>query len=73
MQSFTNERIASRLQFDLCQQKFRELLTLIKGKLSAPAAKEVLEAVEEFPGPLDKMKDDSRIKQKVNSMIKIIG
>jgi len=71
--SFSNEHIASRLQFDLCQHKFRELLTLIKGKLSAPAAKEVLEAIEEFPGPLDKMKNDSRIKQKVKSMIKIIG
>ncbi len=71
--SFTNENIASRLQFDLCRQKFRELLTLIKGKLSAPAAKVVLKAIEEFPGPLDKMKDDSTIKQKVTSMIKIMG
>lgn len=36
MLSFNVERIASRLQFSLCQQKYKELIELIKGKLSSP-------------------------------------
>lgn len=71
--SFTNELIASRLQFKLCQQKFMELLNLIKGKISAPAIKELVEAIEWFSGPFDKMKEDSRIRQKINSMRTILN
>jgi hypothetical protein len=46
---------------------------LIKGKISSPAALEVLEAVENFGGPFDKMRNDSRMKQKIRSMRAIIG
>jgi len=73
MLSFTVERIASRLQFPLCQQKFRELIELVKGKISSPAALEVLESIQTYNGPLDKMGSDSRMKQKVQSMNAIIG
>ena len=48
------------------------MLKLLKGKISAPAIKELIEAIENFSGPLDKMKDDSRIKQKVKSMRAIL-
>ncbi|EFK06495.1 conserved hypothetical protein [delta proteobacterium NaphS2] len=71
--SFNVERIASRLQFPLCQEKYRQLITLIKGKISSPAALEVLEAIEGFGGPFDKMRNDSRMKQKIRSMRAIIG
>lgn len=71
--SFTNELIASRLQFKLCQQKFMELLNLIKGKISASAIKELVEAIEGFPGPLDKIKEDFRIKQKIDNMCTILN
>lgn len=71
--SFANELIASRLQFELCQQKFMELLNLIKGKISASAIKELVEAIEGFPGPLDKIKEDSRIKQKIDNMWTILN
>lgn len=73
MLSFTVEHIASRLQFSLCQQKYRELLDLIKGKISSPAALEVLDSIQSYSGPLDKMGSDSRMKQKVQSMNAIIG
>ena len=71
--SFNVEHIASRLQFSLCQGKYRQLIELIKGKISSPAALEVLEAIENFSGPLDKMGNDSRMKQKIRSMRAIIG
>ncbi|HPG41520.1 MAG TPA: hypothetical protein PLP19_10385 [bacterium] len=73
MLSFSVENIASRLQFSLCQQKYKELIGLIKGKISSPAALEVLAAIETYGGPLDKMGFDSRIKQKVISMQAILG
>jgi len=73
MLSFAAENIASRLQFSLCQQKYRELIDMIKGKISSPAALEVMEAIENYGGPLDKMGNDSRMKQKVQSMNVILG
>jgi len=73
MLSFSVENISSRLQFSLCQQKYRELIDLIKGKISSPAALEVMEAIENYGGPLDKMGNDSRMKQKVQSMNIILG
>lgn len=73
MLSFTNEYIASKLQFDLCQQKYKELLELIKGKLTSPSALEVYEAIKKFTGPLDNIRNDSSIKQKINTMEKIMS
>ncbi len=70
--SFTHEHIASRLQFSLCQQKYKELIELIRGKISAPAALEVLDAIVNFNGPLDKMGNDTRMKQKIKLMVTII-
>ncbi len=71
--SFNNIRIASRLQFDLCQAKFRKLLSDMKTKVSAPAVKELIEELEKYNGPLDKMKDDSRIKRKMDNLKKILN
>lgn len=71
--SFTDEQIASKLQFSLCGRKFKELLSLIKGKLSAPAIKELFDQVESFPGNLDIMKNDSNIKRKIENVQKILN
>jgi len=71
--SFLNERIASSLQFTMCQKKFWELLDLVDGKISAPAARELLDEIRTFSAPLDKMKDDSRMKRKVSAMQAITG
>jgi len=73
MLSFMDERISSRLQFSLCQQKYKELLEILKTKISAPAVQEVLDAIVDFSGPLDKMKNDTRIQKKVSNMKMIIS
>lgn len=70
--SFNESNIASRLQFQLCGKKFRELLTLMQPKLTAPAAREVLADITQFQGPLDKLRNDSRIKTKVDNLLKIL-
>jgi hypothetical protein len=71
--SFDNIRISSRLQFQLCQQKFRQLLDNMKTKVSAPAVKELIAELEIYTGPLDKMKDDSRVKRKVDNLKRILS
>ena len=73
MLSFTNERIASRLQFSMCKDKFNQLLDLIDGKITPPAARDLLSDIRSFSGPIDKMKDDSRMSRKVVMMQQIVG
>lgn len=70
--SFNNKIISSSLQFSLCQRKFRELLNILKVKVTSSAAVELLDEINEFNGPLDKMKDDTKFKRKVETLTKII-
>jgi hypothetical protein len=71
--SFSDLNISNRLQHYLCQQKFRELMEMMNGKVSMPAVKELIDDVEKYRGPLDKLKDDSEIKRKVKALRKIIA
>jgi hypothetical protein len=71
--SFTNNVIASRLQFPLPQRKYKELLEMMKSKVTAAAVRELIDDIQAFPGPLDRMRDDSRIKQKVANLQRILG
>ncbi len=71
--SFNDETISSSLQFKLCQSKFRELLEILKIKITSSAVTELIKEIESFSGPLDKMKDDSRFKQKVSTLRKIVS
>jgi len=70
--SFSNLNISSRLQHTLCEKKFKELMEMMKHKVSMPAVKELVEDIEKYRGPLHKMKDDSDIKRKVMALKKII-
>ncbi|HEY9295110.1 MAG TPA: hypothetical protein VIQ31_01820 [Phormidium sp.] len=70
--SFSNLNISSRLQHTLCEKKFKELMEMMKHKVSMPAVKELVEDIEKYRGPLKKMKDDSDIKRKVMALKKII-
>lgn len=63
--SFTNTTIASRLQFDLPRRQFGELLKLLRPKITSPAVLELLDDVQNFPGPLDALYEDSRIRRRV--------
>ncbi|MBW4445711.1 MAG: hypothetical protein KME38_02240 [Spirirestis rafaelensis WJT71-NPBG6] len=70
--SFNNTIIASRLQHSLCQKKYRELLEMMKLKVSAPVVKELIDEIENYKGPLHKLKEQSNFKRKVDNMRKII-
>jgi hypothetical protein len=70
--SFRSLNISNRLQHSLCQKKFKELIKIMKNKISMPAIKELIENIEKYKVPLDKMKDDSDIKRKIMALEKII-
>lgn len=70
--SFRSPSISNRLQHQLCQKKFKELIKSMKNKISMPAIKELIENIEKYRVPLDKMKDDSDIKRKITALGKII-
>lgn len=71
--SFTNETIASRLQFSLCREKFRELLRLLRPKIPAAAVQELIDAIEAYDGPFEHLKDDSRITRRVDHLRTILA
>lgn len=70
--SFTNERIASKLQLSLCKQKYKELINLVRNNISSPPIKELIKAIDDFAGPLDKMKNESHMKSKITNLYKIL-
>lgn len=70
--SFRDSNIASRLQFDLCREKFKELLSIMNDKVSAPAIKELILKLDGFTGPLDRMKDDPTIKREISVLRTIL-
>lgn len=71
--SFTNETIASRLQFTRCREKFQELLRLLRPKIPAAAVQELIDAIEAYEGPLEHLKDDARITRRVSHLRTILG
>jgi len=66
--SFNDTQISSKLQFSLCQSKFRELIDLIKPIVTTPAIKDLIEKIDKFTGRLDNLKNDKLIKTSVDSL-----
>ena len=66
--SFQDDSIASRLQFPLPQQKFRNLLELMRPKATSPAAVEIVNLLEQTRIPLDRLRDDARVKQRLAAL-----
>lgn len=71
--SFRDTLISSRLQFPLCQEQFRQLLVIIRTIITSPPAIELIDEIERFTGPLNKLSADSRIKLKVQNLCTILG
>lgn len=71
--SFREDFISSKLQFGLCQEKYREMLEMLKLNITLPAVKELIDDIENFQASLDNLKRDSRISSKVDNLLKIIG
>lgn len=66
--SFNDSQISSKLQFPLCQKKYRELIEMLKPIVTTPAIKDLIEKIDNFPGKLENLKNDKLIKTSVDSL-----
>lgn len=70
--SFQRFAIASKLQFRLCQEKFRQLLLIMKKKISSPGAQELVTLIEQYVGPLENMRNDATLSKKIAPFRKLL-
>lgn len=66
--AFNHVNIATRLQYPRCQGKFRLLLEMLKTKLAQPGIRNLIAAIEQYKGPLDRMSADPHIQQQVTRL-----
>jgi hypothetical protein len=70
---FETQSIASKLQFSLCQRKYGELIRLIESRITSPAVKELINEIKKYSGPLERMRDDSRMKKLLKTIKPLIS
>ncbi|MCE7060811.1 hypothetical protein [Dyadobacter sp. CY343] len=66
--SFNDTVISSKLQFQLCQKKFREMIDIVRPIVTSPAVRDLLTSIDSFKGRLDNLKNDKTIKTSVESL-----
>lgn len=66
--SFNDDKISSKLQFSLCEKKFRELLEIVKPIVTSPPIRELIEKIEGFKARLDGLRNDKIIKTSLESL-----
>ena len=70
--SFTHDKIASKLQFSLCQSKYKELLETAKSNITSPAFLKLIEDIQNFVKPLYYLKDDENVIQQIEHLKKVL-
>lgn len=70
--SFLQEDVASKLQFDLCSNKFRQLLSIVKGSITSNEVRAFVEEIESTKGRLDNLKKDSNVQRRIRDLRVII-
>ncbi|MBX4923964.1 hypothetical protein HJA76_30595 [Rhizobium bangladeshense] len=71
--SFRKMTITSKLQFKLCKQKYLELVALAKTKVTSPQGSDLLNIIEGYKPPLEHMRGESKLMEKVNAITKSLG
>lgn len=71
--SFRKMPISSKLQFSLCKQKFLELVVMARAKVTSPQGSDILSAIETYKPPLEHMRSETKLMEKVNAITKSIG
>lgn len=70
--SFTHDKIASKLQFPLCLNQYKSLLTKAEDSVTAPKLLDFINMIKDFSQPLYHLKEDAKIMQQVEHLKKII-
>lgn len=71
--SFRKMTITSKLQFKLCKQKYLELVALAKTKVTSPQGADLLSIIEGYKPPLEHMRGETKLMEKVNAITKSLG
>lgn len=67
--SFTDSKISSRLQFELCEKKYIELIEIVKPSITSPPVNEVIDYItNEFNGKYMNLMNDKRIKTSIENL-----
>lgn len=71
--SFRKVGIASKLQFELPRRKFLELVAISKLKITSPQGIDIINIIEAYKAPLDRMRSETQLMEKVNAITKSLG
>jgi len=71
--SFRKVRITSKLQFQLGKEKYLELVALAKSKVTSPQGTDILNIIETYRPPLERMRSETKLMEKVNAISKSLG
>ena len=67
--SFTDSKISSRLQFDLCEKKYKELIEIVKPSITSPPVNEVIDYItNQFNGKYMNLMNDKWIKTSIENL-----
>jgi hypothetical protein len=66
--SFNDIVISSKLQHDLCGEKFRELIEILKPIITTPVVNDIVEKIDRFSGRLENLKYDKSLMNSVSSL-----
>jgi hypothetical protein len=66
--SIMDERIARRLQFNICHNKHIEMLDILYKKNTSPLVGEVIETIKAYGASLETYRSDTAVKQKMKSL-----
>jgi hypothetical protein len=71
--SFRRVHISSKLQFSLPKEKFLELVSIAKSKITSPQALDVVSIIETYKPPLQHLRSETKLMEKVTAILKSLG
>jgi hypothetical protein len=71
--SFPKMHISSKLQFNLCRQKYLELVALARTKVTSPQGTDILSIIETYKPPIEHMRDETKLMERVNAITNSLG
>ena len=71
--SFLTPQISSKLQFERCRTKYRELVAILQPSITSPVVRELIDDIGAFNGPMERMSEDPRIQRKLEAVRTITG
>lgn len=71
--SFQDTAVASRLQFQLCREKYYVLLTRIKGRSPLPALTEMIDFLLAQKSPPEKWRIETSVQNRIKTLIPLVN